>query len=466
LLRSVSMLSCLIACTEPTRPQPADDTTVDTTVDTEPTTEALLEAFYADSGGREAFPEHYVEALEALLYGEDELEAGQPDAARARLDALFAELPLSTSVWREEVTFDSHNVGDPIAYAGLRMLDQILSFDEDVRPETLQLTAVVATCATVTRPTLPDLDPETVTLQLAPEILADDARVLRVASRLFLRWMQAITGLDVALVVHEQEVCAMIDYTDDGSVIVSYPDAAAMIGAVPAELGAETDAWWVVAPSGVPGDGSGYGRHFITGGMGAYGMGLPLLLSDDAWFTRKPEHLGNGAYSEVELRAYQPQWFQHEFMHHLFRTWPELGLEETGHQWFDRSSWPEDFEGIYEPDYYAEAVSRRLLDVEPSLAEGLLVPELADLSVQAGLLPGSYLREPILNEWHEVTVVDDAGGLRWSNAAGVSWSLEVRDAELWAGTDCPYGEQMIPVVLDGDVVDALWFGGERYGRVD
>ena len=202
--------------------------------------------------------------------------------------------------------------------------------------------------------------------------------------------------------------------------------------------------------------------------MGGYGAGLPLFLSDDAWFTRKPEHLGSGPYSEIELRAYQPQWFQHEFMHHLYRTWPEFGLEDTGHQWFDLNTWPSDFEGVWEPDYYAESITKRLLAAEPSLAEGLQAPEYADFSVEdPGLLAGSYRREPVQNAWHEVSIVQSGEDLRWENAAGASWSLEVREGQLWAGPDCPYGEQVLPVVMaSAGSVAGVYFGGELYGRID
>ena len=63
-----------------------------------------------------------------------------------------------------------------------------------------------------------------------------------------------------------------------------------------------------------------------------------------------------------------------------------------------------------------------------------------------------------------VTVSWDGDGFRWSNGAGVSWGLEVRDGRLWTGPDCPYGESEVPVQVEQGVVAALWFGGERYGR--
>jgi hypothetical protein len=453
LLMTLGLAGCAAPLPEPT-PEPAPSTS----------TAADLAAFYEAHGGVAAFPAFHVRALEALLYGEDDLVAGELAAARARVDAVVAEAPWSDARWRDGVGYEGLNIGDPIAYYGLRMLDQILELEPVASTGTLTMTAVVATCATVRRPTLPDLAPETVERTVDPRILADDAALLHAATRLFRRWVRAITGgLDVELVVHPMEGCTTVDFTDDGSVVVSYPDAAGMVDSVPAAVAGPTDLWWVVAPSGVPGDGSGYGRHFITGGMGGYGAGLPLFLSDDAWFTRKPEHLGQGPYSDVEVRAYQPQWFQHEFMHHVYRTWPQFGLEDEAHQWFDRGTWPDDFVGVWESDYYIESVNKRLLTATPPLAEGLTAPEPFDATaLDAAALVGSYERQPVQNDWHRVEVTNE-GALRWTNAAGASWSLEIRDDGLWAGPDCPYGEQAIPVEVEG-VVQVLWFGGEAYRR--
>lgn len=152
------------------------------------------------------------------------------------------------------------------------------------------------------------------------------------------------------------DTCAKTDFTDDGEMIVSYPDTQAMIDAVSPEIASTTDIWWVIAPSGVQETATTLNRHVITGGMGLSNDGRPLILSDDLWFVRKTEHLGQGKWTELELRTYHPQWFQHEFMHHIYRTWPEYGLEATDHQWFDRNTWPDDFVGVYEPDYYFEAI--------------------------------------------------------------------------------------------------------------
>ncbi len=295
-----------------------------------------LTAFFAANGGRSGFTDNQVKALETVLFALDEIEAGQLVAARTRVDAMLAAYPLSTGGWYGGLGYRGLNLGSPIGYYAVRMLDQILTLGNPSRTGKLRMPAVVAASAAVTRPTLPDFAPETVQLGIAPEILADDARRLYLVTRLFLRWVQAISGgLEVELVVHVMDQNATVNFTRVGDIIVSYPDAEAMVNSVPASLTNTTDLWWVIAPSGVPGNGSGFNTHFITGGMGSHSSGVPLILSDDAWFTRKPEHLGSGPYSEVELMMYQPNWLQHEFMHHLFRTWPQFGLEVVGHQWLN-----------------------------------------------------------------------------------------------------------------------------------
>ena len=68
---------------------------------------------------------------------------------------------------------------------------------------------------------------------------------------------------------------------------------------------------------------------------------------------------------------YRPNWLQHEFMHHLFTLWPEFQLEVTGHQWFDRNTWPADFVGNSEPDHDHETLTKRILAATHSVAQML-----------------------------------------------------------------------------------------------
>lgn len=432
------------------------------------TTEQQLTRFYAAQGGSEAFPDHYVASIETMLLAYDDVIAGNFGSARDRIDQLLVAQPWSTDIWFEDHSLYGLNVGAPIAYYGLRMLDRIVSSGDLTTTGTLNMVAMVAECATVTRPAAPDLTPETVERDIHPEILADDGQVLFQVTDLFRRWITAITdGLDVNMTVISTPHCTTVDFEPGDGFIVSYPDAQGMVDALPIELINQTDLWWVVAPSGVPGDGSDFAVPFITGGMGLYSNGAPLIISDDAWFVRKPVHLGQGPYSDVERRVYHPQWFQHEFMHHLFRTWPQFGLEQTPHQWFDRSTWPADFLGEFEPDYFAEAITRRLLTAEPSLAEGLTLPQFLDFNnTPLAVVAGRYLRLPVQNGFHDVTLTAlDETTVEWTNAADESWQLVLRDGQLRSAPDSPYGELPVWFQVDGqEQITGLIFQGEFYER--
>jgi hypothetical protein len=432
-------------------------------------TAAQLAAFYGTYGGRAAFPPLHRDALEALLAAEDAVSAGDLGTADAAIESVFAQVPRGDAGWwlNPADGTGGSNIGHPVAYYGLRMLEQVVDLGLPAEQGVLDMTIVVAPCAQVRRPG-PDLEPEVADVEVHPALLEDAARRLFLSTHLFGQWVRAITrGLRLAITIHVLEGCTQVDYRDDGGNIFSYPDGQAMIDAVDRRLAARTDLWMVVTPTGRGPAEDDIGRRYVTGGMGLSNDGRPLFLSDDVWFVRKPHHLGAGEWTEAELRSYHPQWFQHEFMHHLFRAWPQFRLEVDGHDWFDRDFWPDDFVGLHEPDYYAEALTRRLLGATPSLADGLQAPEIGDATgLGAAELVGAYRREPVENPWHEVTVARDGDGLRWHNAADVSWALHLEDGDLRTGEDCPYGVQSLGVEVQAGRVVALWFGGEAYRRAE
>jgi len=452
-----------------------------------------LISFYDENGGRENFHPYQVLALETLLFTQKDIENDNLSEAKKRIDFVFSIMPRSDNIWNQiqfqTESTNSHctacpiNIGGPVSYYGLRMLEQIISNDNPSIDKSLELTVVVASCAKVTRPTLPNLSPETVELNISEKILENNNYRLKISSKLFRQWIKSITGgYNVNLNIHIVDECVEVNYSDDGEIIRSYVvNPSKLIDKVPIELAEKTDFWWTVVPSGVPGDGTGFNRHFITGGMGGYKRygdsryNRPHMFSDDAWFIRKPEHMGLGNYHEIELKAYQPQYFQHEFMHYFYAIWSEFGLEKTSHQWFDRSKWPNDFEGVFEPDYYFESIQKRLINASPSLAYGLEFPGSPKTSLidpyQYNLesydsLIGFYEREPIQNDWHKVEIIETNGKLRWRNAAGVTWSLEIKEGELWTGPDCVYGEQKLGVYIENDGgILGLIFQNEVYERV-
>jgi hypothetical protein len=94
-----------------------------------------------------------------------------------------------------------------------------------------------------------------------------------------------------------------------------------------------------------------------------------------------------------------------------------------------------------------------------------------------GAAEGVYERRPVENDWHRVTLrATEAGGtqLRWSNAAGVSWSVQWTGPSKTPGvycavfgTECPYGTEAVEVLTDrgGQGVTGVRWNGEMYTRV-
>ncbi|MGB0372145.1 MAG: hypothetical protein ACPGN3_12495 [Opitutales bacterium] len=433
-------------------------------------TDHLLREYYESNGGRNFFPEHHTQALEALLYGVEELRSGNNAAAQKRVNAIFKDMPIAARKWHEGLSgthFKGRQIGHPVAYYGLRMLNQILKLKDPSGAGELQMTAVVVPYANISRVTLNDLKLETVVKGVDRRLLANDAEMLRECTWLFRRWLRAISGgYEIKLIVHQLDEMIEMESRDTGKIIICQPPGREIVNRVPEAIQNETDIWWVIAPSAIPENGgAGFDRHFISGGMGAI-ADRPLFLSDDAHFIRKAEHMGVGEYSEIERRAYQPQWFQHEFMHHLYRIYPEFELEKEGHQWFDRKKWPEDFEGIYEPDYYAESLFKRLLSAQPSIGEKLQKPLCVPASeLSPEQITGEYRRLPVENAWHEVNIRSVGKSFEWSNKAGASWRLEIKDKALWSDEKGPYGVHRIRIEMDtlGNV-SALYFKGERYQK--
>lgn len=446
------------------------------------TTEEQLDAFYAEHGGRDAFPSFHVRAVETFVYAEDEIMAGDYAGARERVDAFLSEHPPTDPLWTSGfgpgiVGWDGTNLSYPIAYPGLRMIEEIAHAvlrDPADSSTPIELTIVLARCAEGMRPTDPELsEGEPVSLELHPALTEDDHAIVRQSLRLFRRYVRAISGgeLRVELSFQPLDTCLEVGFEErDGRPWAGLRDYREALRAMPDDVVSDTDMWWVLYPSNVPGDPAFDDTGFVTGGMGRSEQGAPVFIIDDLWLVRKPPTLGTGPYTAIERRVYLPQWLQHEFFHHLFRhLWPELGLEETPHQWFDRSTWPSEFEGKWEADYYAEALEHRLYDATPSIAQALQVaPEAPeDLGLTTADVVGNYERIPIENPWHEVEIVPNDSGLLWTNAAGASWPLHVGDdGILRTGPECPYGEQELVLEADRDppAITGIHFNGELYVR--
>lgn len=232
-----------------------------------------------------------------------------------------------------------------------------------------------------------------------------------------------------------------------------------------------TDWWMILYPRFTPTeDKEIYAEEYVTGGMGSFNSG-PVWIADDEWLIKKPPHLGKGNYSPEELRCYFPQWLQHEFFHHLFHIFNEFKLEEKDHQWFNKDNWPKDFEGDNEPDYYYEALHKRLLNAKPSLFERLKKPNLKKMSSNEIInkVSGLYEKEKVENDWNIIEInLDNYNKWEWKNKAGVKWSLEndFENSLFYVGIDCPYFDSCKEVKIRKEDSDnsnvILLYNGEKF----
>ena len=337
---------------------------------------ALLEPHGAGN-----FSPQFVEALTTFAEAEELWRRSDFATAKARLDDLWLRYPPGDPSW-SSLPFRPFglNLGWPTAYYGLRMLSDMTDWrvgggtPDLPTSRTVRMTVLVAGQSSGIEPrTVAEIQSGTgvPVLHEVDGRLTD--RVIRESLLLFQDYIGAMTqgGLRVEadilrLPATNLDVHAHVLGT--GGYYAGLVDASTVFASVPDTVRDETDWWWLLYPSHVPEQHAPFASsEFITGGMGAGPGGSPMFLIDDRWLVRKPPHLGSGPYSALERRVYLPQWLQHEFFHHLYRTWPEFGLEDAGHQWFDLSTWPADFVGRYEADYYHESLVRRLQGATPGL---------------------------------------------------------------------------------------------------
>lgn len=439
--------------------------------------------------GIQRFPKLLVLALETWLEAEALYWQGDYVACGKVLDGLWAAHPPGGKDWgRSRSRVREVFLGRYPCYYALRMLATCVAWrlglkgQEPARPAPVTLRLVLVGSARGIQPrTLKELRERKgeEVAHVLDERLLNEPRILEQALRLFREYVLAMTGgrLRVDLErLHLAKLEIPVSAREQGRrhAGIAKGGMQKLWAAVSSKLRAETDWWWVIYPSHVPRQHPDFEKtEFITGGMGVGPDGVsPCFISDDQWLLQKPPHLGRGPYSDIERRAYLPHWLQHEFFHHLYRSWPELELEKESHQWFRRATWPKDFAGSYEPDYYHESLVKRLQTQArpPMHVELRYRPPSRELFSKLRLeaLIGTYVHEPAQNDWHTGSI-RRAGTrrgkpvLRWRNKAGVTWKLypELANGLLRTGRDNPYYEsnpssgRVFHLVLERDASGAF-----------
>jgi hypothetical protein len=440
--------------------------------------------------------EHYTDSVAEFLQAKTEYESGMYGQAKSRLDSLWARYPVGDSVWWS-IFWDTPfglNLGTPPAYYGLRQLTDMTEWrlanpGHPGAPRTITLSVLLVGHSNGIEPrTLEELETGggiRVTHDFDERVLLDDYAAVHEALGVFKEYIHTITQgileIETNIIALPHLDVAVHASTSNGvnfATITNHWETYAGVSDADIE---STDWWWIVYPSHVPEQYDDFQyTGFIAGGLGGGPNGSPSMIADDRWLVRVPGHLGLGVYDPRERMTYLPQWLQHEMFHYFYQVWHEFGLEEESHQWFDRSTWPADFVGQFEPDYYHESVFKRLHHAELPFHVGLRratagAPwdeiELADVI-------GVYARLPVENEWHVGDITLDGAPLRWRNTADVSWNLDpdLANGALRIGPDCPYYDEQVSndfrLALErehelGDLVPFVHgfaFNGEIYTR--
>jgi len=449
-----------------------------------------LAEFYDCYGGETAFSLQSRQATAAFIQAEDALVAEDYALAKRLIDDVFTRYPKGNNVWGSVFNdVNGSNLGTPHAYYGLRMMEEIadyhLNADDDTERGKIFMKVVLIGCAEGVQPTteeelLAGTGP-VVTNSLDPAVQADDYRIIHQSMDLFKRYVVAITKGELELdieVIELPDLCLPVDVSTSRPHVASGA-IAPIWDILPEEMQKNTDWWWVMYPSHVPDAPTFDDEAFITGGMGRSPRGGPVFIVDDLWIVRKPPHLGKGLYSDIERRIYLPQWLQHEIYHHFYQLYPELQLEVNGHDWFNLSFWPDDFEGLFEPDYYAETLKKRMQTDCRTLAtklvtreNGLAAPELVKLSIDE-LLDGEFSIDNVTNGFHTASILQRGDRFFWRNVSNVEWEVfpMLADGRLTTGADSPYpGEDFFVELyktVDGKLlpaITALKFQGEFYKK--
>ncbi|MCP4835895.1 MAG: hypothetical protein GY895_14165 [Phycisphaera sp.] len=415
--------------------------------------------------------DHYVAAARTWFEARDQYDVGAYDDALETLDGLWNEYPVGDSVWWSIFGDDPMglNLGTPPCYYGLRQLTDMTEWrvanpDHPGTDRTIRLSVLAVGRSR-------GLEPRTMAELVAGEgievvhdfdgrVAANDYEAVRDSLEFFCEYIHAITRgmleVEVEIIpLPDLEVGVVAEAgSPDGPYFATIQNYWEPLGALTQAQIDATDWWWVTYPSHVPDHHDEFQYlAFIAGGMGGAPNGSPVFISDERWLARKPGHLGVGTYVPEERQTYLPQWLQHEIFHHFYRVWSGFGLEDQSHQWFDRSTWPTDFVGRFEPDYYHESVFKRLQEATgPTLVAGLrnAVDDVSfeDLGIEDVL--GDYERLPVQNPWHQGEVRLSDSQMSWRNAAGVSWSLvpNIPEGRLEIGPDCPYYDPDAPGAND------------------
>ncbi len=432
-------------------------------------------------------------AYDVYIYAEDLYRDGDYRESRELLDRLWKKYPAGSNDWNSARIDDSLlNVGSPICYYSLRMLSEAVDWKLKEKknpvknPKTIQFTVILAGKSEGIQPqNLKDLQSKKGLMKtntLHPKLKESNFKVVHTMMWLFREYITAITEgklnvkTEVAYLKNLTipEACEKANCSPTGDYLTR------MKNELSEEILANTDFYWLIHPSHVPDQISEFNNMgFVTGGMGKFNN-APLWISDDLSHIRKRLAKLGTPYREEEHRTYFSQWMMHEYYHYIFKLYPEFGLEKESHQWFKRNLWPADFKGQFEPDYYTEALHKRIIPKGAPLSVKLRIAERSSEYaeyISPDSIEGTYEIKKIENGWHKGKIVRLPGknSFQWINGANVKWTLELNSKKgiLETGKENPYwknGEKAFKIFLkkdsDGDIILKKGKNGEKSAEIE
>lgn len=402
-------------------------------------------------------------ALDTYTKAESQYINGDYKGAQRSLQELWSKYPAGTNQWQSSNGSAANlYLGSPGVYAALRMLSVATNHKVNSKGTPSRVVYLTFILPEKSKGIQPRTVQEAVkgqgvavTKVLDPRIYKNNFHVLRDSIWLTGEYIEAITNGKLVLQLRFKRLKKITAKVKTQSAQIggqpfmhqgideSYK---AIFDEINGKLRKKTDWYMIVYPSFLPEHPQEF-KSTITGGLTGF-EGKPLLILNDRWLLRASPGFNNNlkTYTDLERRLVLSQWYQHELFHWFFNLYPQLKLEQKGHDWFDRTTWPKDFSGIFETDYYHEAWAKRLSKASPPMHEALSLRGPGSevfQKVTIEQLVGSYKAESPQNDWHTGTISVNEGSeypLKWTNKAGVSWGLRFDREEgvLVTGPGNPY----------------------------
>ena len=401
--------------------------------------------------------------IDTYVKVEDLVVSGNYEEASSELTSLWNMYPKGDSSW----DFQSNNniwLGIPAAYNGLRALDDIVSSHASnstcTNPISLNIKVVLVGKSTGIMPNNP-VEMTTgngihKTKMIDARLRANNNELINDLLYVFSRYIEAATNgtvkpsIEIIELPNFEYPVTVKEEPHGKASAYGNPDPTNDDNTFPniwSELTSEqknsTDLWWIIYPSFVPGIGGNLQTttpnfnniSFFTGGTATGPKGEAVLFVDDLFFLEKQLHIGGGSMTDIERRCYAATWFQHEYFHYLFDVFPNEELEEESHIWFQRDKWPNEFEGMFEADYFHEAMDKRLSIVEngPLVNRIIIrrdaVPSDVFSKLDQSDLEGDYSALVPVNKYNRFSIKKKLGSTNkyiWKNEVPLEYEMDLR----------------------------------------